>query len=201
MEHLSEFATRVTLLGRLRAAPDDPAAWSEFVEWYGRKIYAWCRAWGLQESDAQDVTQDVFVNLSVRMRDFHYDPSRSFRAWLKTLTHHAWQDYLEKQRRPGRGSGSESVMERLAAVEAQDDLAFRLGVAFDQELLKEAAARVRLRVEPRTWDAFHLLAVEGDPGAEVARRLQDEGGDRVRRPEIKVQRRSKARKSVGWSQE
>ena len=135
----SKFATRETLLGRLRAAPDDPAAWSEFVAWYGGKIYAWCRGWGLQESDAQDVTQEVFVNLSVRMHDFRYDPSRSFRAWLKTLTHHAWRDYLEKQRRPGRGSGSESAMERLAAVEAQEDLAFRLAEAFDQELLKEAA--------------------------------------------------------------
>jgi RNA polymerase sigma-70 factor (ECF subfamily) len=172
VEHPSEFATRVTLLGRLRAAPDDPAAWSEFVAWYGGKIYAWCRAWGLQESDAQDVTQEVFLNLSVRMHDFRYDPSRSFRAWLKTLTHHAWQDYLEKQRRPGRGSGSESVMERLAAVEAQEDLALRLAEAFDQEMLKEAAARVRLRVEPRTWDAFHLLAVEGRSGAEVAQQLQ-----------------------------
>jgi len=39
-------------------------------------------------------------------------------------------------------------------------------------LLKEAAARVRLRVEPRTWDAFHLLAIEGRSGAEVARRLE-----------------------------
>ena len=116
MEHPSEFATRVTLLGRLRAAPDDPAAWCEFVAWYGGKIYAWCRAWGLQEADAQDVTQEVFLNLSVRMHDFRYDPRGSFRAWLKTLTHHAWQDYLEKQRRPGRGSGSESAMECLAAV-------------------------------------------------------------------------------------
>ena len=172
MEHPSEFATRVTLLGRLRAAPDDPAAWSEFVAWYGGKIYAWCRAWGLQEADAQDVTQEVFLNLSVRMHDFRYDPRGSFRAWLKTLTHHAWRDYLEKQRRPGRGSGSESVMERLAAVAAQEDLASRLAEAFDQEVLKEAAARVRLRIEPRTWDAFNLLAIEGRSGAEVARRLR-----------------------------
>jgi RNA polymerase sigma-70 factor (ECF subfamily) len=172
MERRSEFATRVTLLGRLRAAPDDPAAWSEFVTWYGEKIYAWCRAWGLQEADAQDVTQEVFLNLSVRMQDFRYDSRGSFRAWLKTLTHHAWHDYVEKQRKLGRGSGSDSVMKRLAAVEVQDDLARRLAEAFDQELLKEAAARVRLRVEPRTWEAFHLLAIEGRSGAEVAQRLQ-----------------------------
>jgi RNA polymerase sigma-70 factor (ECF subfamily) len=153
-------------------APDDPATWAEFVEWYGRKIYAWCRAWGLQEADAQDVTQEVFLNLSVRMHDFRYDPRGSFRAWLKTLTHHAWQDYLAKQRKAGRGSGSESAIERLAAIEARDDLVRRLAEAFDQELLKEAAARVRLRVEPRTWDAFHLLAIKGRSGAEVARHLE-----------------------------
>ena len=171
MERPLESATRVTLLGRLRAAPNDPAVWSEFVAWYGRKIYAWCRAWGLQQADAQDVTQEVFLNLSARMQEFRYDPRGSFRAWLKTVTHHAWQDYLERQHRPGRGAGTESAIERLAALEARDDLARRLAEAFDEELLKEAAVRVRLRVEPRTWDAFQLLAIEGRTGAEVARQL------------------------------
>jgi RNA polymerase sigma-70 factor (ECF subfamily) len=32
-------------------------------------------------------------------------------------------------------------------------------------------ARVRERVEPGTWEAFRLTALEGLPGAEVARRL------------------------------
>ena len=32
-------------------------------------------------------------------------------------------------------------------------------------------ARVRLRVEPHTWDAFHLMVFEGLSGAEVAARL------------------------------
>ena len=163
--------TRVTLIGRLRSAPSDPVAWGEFVEWYGQKILIWCRAWGLQEADAQDVTQEVFLKLSGRMQDFKYDPQGSFRAWLKTVTHNAWQDYLCKKPQLGRGSGSDSVMERLAAIEAKDDLTRRMEDAADQELLKEAAARVRLRIEPRTWDAFHLLAVEGKSGAEAAKLL------------------------------
>ncbi len=161
-------ATRVTLLGRLRSTPNDPVAWADFVDWYGQKIYVWCRAWGLQEADAQDVTQDVFLKLSRRMQDFRYDPQSSFRAWLKTVTHHAWQDYLSKKRKPGQGSGDETTRELLAAVEARDDLARRMADAADEELLKEAAARVQLRVEPRTWKAFHLLAIEGRSGAEAA---------------------------------
>jgi RNA polymerase sigma factor (sigma-70 family) len=168
----SESGTRVTLLGRLIAAPNDPAAWTEFTEWYGRKIYFWCKAWGLQEADAQDVAQEVFLNLATRMHAFRYDPQGSFHAWLKTVTRNAWHDYLARRRKPGRGSGLDSAMERLAAIEAREDLTRRLAEAFDEELLREAAARIRLRVEPRTWDAFHLLAIEGQSGAEVAKRLE-----------------------------
>ena len=29
------------------------------------------------------------------MATFAYDPSRSFRGWLKTLTHHAWRDLVD----------------------------------------------------------------------------------------------------------
>lgn len=171
MRHPSNSDTRASLLGRLRVDPKDQAAWEEFVDWYGRKVYAWCRGWGLQESDAQEVTQEVFLNLTARMREFSYDPNRSFRAWLKTVTHNAWHDYLKKQQRPGRGRGSDTAIDVLAAIPAQDDLNRRLEEACDQELFKEASARVRLRVEPRTWTAFEMLATQGMSGAEVASHL------------------------------
>lgn len=171
MPSSSKADTRVTLLGRLRAAPDEPAVWSEFVDWYGRSIHAWCKAWGLQESDAQDVTQDVFLKLSQKMHGFCYDPNGSFRAWLKTLTRRAWQAFAERERKAGRGAGSDAAMERLATFESREDLTNRLEEAFDQELLKEASNLVRLRVEPRTWEAFELLAIQGCSGAEAAKRL------------------------------
>src|SRR5271155_1253381 len=159
--------TRITLLGRLRATPNDPAVWSEFVDWYGRNIHSWCRAWGLQESDAQDVTQEVFLSLSSKMQSFCYNNKGSFRAWLKTLTRRAWQAYAAKQRKAGRGSGDEAALEILNEVKAREDLTQRLEEAFDQELLKEASNLVQLRVEPHTWEAFHLLAVQGLSGADV----------------------------------
>jgi len=45
----------------------------------------------------------------------------------------------------------------LTAIEARDDLARRLAEAFDEESLKEAAARVRLRVDPRRDVELHLV--------------------------------------------
>jgi len=141
------------------------------VRRYGQQIYRWSRAYGLQEADAQDVTQTVLVKLTEKLRSFCYDPARSFRAYLKTLTHYAWCDFLELHKRPGAGSGDSAMVQTLQTVEARDDLVQHLNAAFDRELLEEASEQVRQRVEPHTWEAFRLTALEGLSGAEVATRL------------------------------
>lgn len=171
MDRRSDSGTRVTLLGRLRRDPTNQAIWAEFVEHYGAKIFSWCRKWKLQEADAQDVTQNVLLRLADKMRTFEYDPTRSFRAWLKTLAHHAWSDFLESRQRPGLGSGDSRVADMLHSVEARSDLVQHLESEFDRELLEEAMARVRLRVAPQTWEAFRLTALEGLSGADAAPRI------------------------------
>jgi RNA polymerase sigma factor (sigma-70 family) len=168
---LSDSLTSGTLLGRIRQVPIDPIAWSEFVRRYSRKILGWCRAWGLQEADSQDVAQTVMLGLLVKLRDFQYDSRSCFRAWLKTVTRHAWSDYLEKQRRAGQPTDDAVGLRRLASLEAREDLTRRMMEAFDEEIVNEALARVQIRVAPRTWAAFHLLAIQGFAGAEAARQL------------------------------
>jgi RNA polymerase sigma-70 factor (ECF subfamily) len=171
MREAANSETRVSLLFRLRCDPGDADAWAEFVQHYGGKVLGWCRAWHLQDADAQDVTQMVLLKLSVRMRDFPYDPDKSFRAWLKTVARHAWLALREQRGRPGGGSGDTGVLEQLHSVAAGEDLLKRLDEGFDQELLAEAVRRVRLRVEPQTWEAFRLTAEEGLSGAEASARI------------------------------
>lgn len=172
MNSASEARTSSTLLGQLRQMPANEAAWGEFVDRYGPKIYGWCRHWQLQEADAQDVTQNVLAKLAEKLRAFSYDPARSFRAWLKTVARHAWQDWLDSQKRPGTGAGDSSVLERLQTMEAREDLLKHLQNEFDHELLDEAMTRVRLRVAPHTWEAFRLMTADGCSGAEAAARLE-----------------------------
>jgi RNA polymerase sigma-70 factor (ECF subfamily) len=164
--------TRVTLLIRLRQDPTDQAGWAEFVERYGRHIYRWCRQWKLQDADAEDVTQTILLKLSQKLRAFAYDPSRSFRAWLKTVAHHAWRDFEDSRRRAWSAAGDQQVQELLLSVEAREDLEKKLEAAFDLELLETAQVRVRLRVAPHTWEAFRLMALEGLPVAVVADRVR-----------------------------
>src|SRR5262245_6530964 len=138
MARLSKSATRITLLLRLQRDPNDPVAWSEFVNHYGRKILGWCRKWHLQEADAHDVTQEVLLKLAAKMHHFVYDPSRSFRGWLKTITRHAYNDYLDSRPLSDRGSGDTAVDHLLQTAEAREDLVRHLEEEFDRELLEEA---------------------------------------------------------------
>jgi RNA polymerase sigma factor (sigma-70 family) len=164
--------TSVTLLGRLRHRPKDPAAWNDFVEQYQPKILHWCRGWGLQESDAHDVTQAVLLRLSHLMTKFAYDPRRSFRGWLKTLAHHAWRDLVSESKRSGVGTGDSQMREFFESVQARDELVQQLEDEFQRELMSKAMLRVQPRVAPRTWDAFRLTALEGLSGAAVAAQLE-----------------------------
>lgn len=155
-----------SLLAQLRYDASDEA-WEEFVEHYGRHIFGWCRRWGLQHSDAEDVTQEILLKLARKLRTFSYDPKSRFRGWLKTVAVHTWHDFVDAQKRR-RAVASDRTWELLQSMEARTDLVQKLETAFDRELLEAAKVRVRLRVAPHTWEAFRLAAIEGRPVPEVA---------------------------------
>jgi RNA polymerase sigma factor (sigma-70 family) len=164
---LSDSQTSLTLMERLRQFPRNAEAWERFVELYRPKIYGWCRVWGLQEADAEDVAQDVIAKLTQKMTHFDYDRTRCFRAWLKTITQHALSDLLTSRCRAlGDGQGP-----LISSIEARADLEKRIEDLFDRELLDLAIARVRERVAPVTWDAFRMLTFDEYSGAETSKLL------------------------------
>jgi RNA polymerase sigma-70 factor (ECF subfamily) len=170
MAERANLETSTTLLRKLGQDPTNEPAWSDFVDRYGRLIYGWCRRWGLKESDAEDVCQNVLLDLAKQMRGYVYDRNGSFRAWLRTVTYRSWCHFVADQRRAGR-SMTNPALESLCTFQAGCDFLDRLEVESNKELLEVAIARVRLRVQPRTWEAFRLTAVEDQSGAEVAEHL------------------------------
>lgn len=176
MPHDDSSATSLTLLGRLRRNANDQEAWNAFVDRYGRKVYAWCRHWGLQEVDCQDVTQNVLLELTRQMTTFEYQPTGSFRAWLKTVAYRAWCDFLSARQRAQASGDNGAVLDRLAAPAAGEDLVRKLDEECERELVDQAMVRVRLRVQPHTWQAFVLTALENRSGSEVATQLNMQVG-------------------------
>jgi RNA polymerase sigma factor (sigma-70 family) len=162
--------TSVTLMMRLGQSPADDRAWDRFVERYQPMIRAWCLRWGAQASDADDVAQEVLTKLVTAMKTFRYDPDRSFRAWLKSVTQNAWTDLAKSQRLraaadPGR------VLAIADSHDALADLEKQMEAALDRELFDLALHRVEKRVKPTTWQAFRRTVIENRPGPEVAREL------------------------------
>src|SRR5436305_2458307 len=108
--------TPASLLERLRQ-PFEPAAWERFVSLYTPLIYSWSRQVGLQESDAADLVQDVFVTLLQVLPTFTYDRQQRFRKWLRTVTLNRWR---KGRKRLGRrlANGRDELPEQMAPKEA-----------------------------------------------------------------------------------
>jgi RNA polymerase sigma factor (sigma-70 family) len=165
--------TRVSLLARLGKGNTTAAAsaWPEFVRIYGPHVIHWCRAHGLQDADVHDVSQNVLVKVWRQAGSFRYDPSKTFRGYLRRVVLSAVCDWSTQARRQPQLDSGGVVCRLLDDLPAREDLAARLEQAFDIELLDAAMEEVRQRVEPHTWTAFRMLALEHRSGAEVADQL------------------------------
>ncbi|MFM7075529.1 MAG: RNA polymerase sigma factor [Planctomycetaceae bacterium] len=163
--------TRVSLFQRIGDDPQGTVAWGDFVATYGPTVVQWCRRHGLQDADAHDVAQNVLVRFWRHAATFRYDPSQRFRAYLRRMVVTAVSDWSRSRREDRLATGACAVQEVLSSVPAREELVRRVEEVFDLELLEAAMQEVEVRVQPRTWQAFRLQAIEQVPAEEVARRL------------------------------
>ncbi len=163
-------STSPTLLGRLRD-PKDSAAWQEFQDRYGRRIRAWGRGKGLQESDASDVSQEVLLRVARLMQRFTYKPGDNFSGLLRTIWLNAWRDYVEKSARTpgarGRGEGEGNCPQELLSVPDEEFLE-QIKAEIERDELHEALDRVQPAVTERDWRLFTEVDLGGRKTAEVA---------------------------------
>ncbi len=170
MASAPELDTSTTLIRLLSESPPNQLAWNQFVARYGPLIYRWCRKWGSQQVDAEDVTQNVLLELARQMRSFAYDRKQSFRGWLHVVAYRCWCRFV-KLRIRSTAERKDVPLDGLISPEAGAHFLQLLEQESDNELLEIAAGRVRSRVATHTWEAFRLTASENLPAAEVADRL------------------------------
>jgi RNA polymerase sigma-70 factor (ECF subfamily) len=164
--------TRASLLVRLRD-PQDRAAWQQFVELYGSLVYGFARQHGLQDADAADLTQEVFLAVARSAGRWQYDAGRgSFRGWLYGVTRHKLARFLQRRRGQPQGSGDTNAHRRLdQQPDPEADLEAAWEQEFRQQLFRLAADQVREHFAPKTWQAFWRTAVLGRSAAEVGAEL------------------------------
>lgn len=167
----SDPETRLSLLVRL-SDPDDQAAWEEFSSLYFPVIYRTARFRGLQEADAMDVSQQVFVSVGKALQQRPHDPSRArFRTWLSTVTRNAAIDVLRRQNGRPRLSGDHGQDPLESIADPWDDESV-LDHEYQKELFRVAAENIRPDFADNTWNAFWMTSVNERPIEQVADELQ-----------------------------
>src|SRR5947209_4514327 len=170
-------STRASLLLRLRDSQDH-AAWMEFVTLYEPAAYRILRRHGLQDADARDVMQDLFLTVSRNID--RWDPAKdrgTFRGWLRRVARNLvinWLKHRDRRIAATGGSGLQDLLDMLPAADEPES------VEFDRELRRamfhRAAEQVRGDVQPATWRAFWETGVVGISAAEAAKKLGMEVG-------------------------
>lgn len=145
-------------LFHLLSDPGDEFAWERFVRRHQSRIRKWCRRWGSQDAEADDISQMILCKLLEQLKSFRYDPDRGkFRSWLKTITRNTW---LNLRKQPQFIHLEEAACHDWERV---------LQETWQRELFQEALARVQPQVEEDTWRIFELYVLEDRPANEISK--------------------------------
>lgn len=152
--------TSESLLFRLQPAGDgqmDQSAWEEFVRLYTPLVFYWARKTGLGTSDASDLVQDVITRVFQKLPDFCYDPSKSFRGWLRTITLNRYRE-IKRRKSSNLKFTTDSVLEKLAPVDVAETA---WDIDYARLLVAQAMQKMEPGFRPETWDAVRRVMSEG----------------------------------------
>jgi len=159
--------TNHSLISRVKNLGDG-VSWAEFLRIYQPVVYRMAKRRGLQDADADDVVQQVFVSISRSIDRWEAtDGSPPFRAWLTTVARNAVTKALT--RRPhDLATGSTSVAELLNAQPDTSELTAELVSEARHEIVLWAAEQIRSEYSAEIWDVFWRTSIDGDSIAKVS---------------------------------
>src|SRR4051812_38509981 len=96
-----------------RCLSGDDAAWEELLRQHTRRVYGICYRFTGRDTEAQDLTQDVFVRVFKALAGFR-STEGSFATWLTRLTRNLLIDHY---RRTQNERVTDSIEEQLPRVE------------------------------------------------------------------------------------
>lgn len=167
--------THLSLLVHLCDDKRRNEAWPVFAKKYGGQIYRWCRHWGAEPADAEDITQETLLAVYLRIVRYEHGGRYSFRAWLRKIAKRVWINVLERSiRNKALGAGqsveNESI-QKLISTKARDDLLHRFDDIAREEIRDLVFNRVKSRVAENTWKAYLMNDHEKQSGEEIAEKL------------------------------
>jgi RNA polymerase sigma-70 factor (ECF subfamily) len=162
----------LSLLAKVRSR--DKQAWDRLVSLYTPLVDSWCRLAYLQEADAADVRQEVFMAVTRNIAEFHRDQTTgTFRGWLRTIFRSKLNDHWKKVNKGGPvETGGSDAYRRLLQIPSPSPELLN-GAAADEEeecglLYRRAVELLLTDFEERSRRAFWAVVVDGRPPRDVA---------------------------------
>ncbi len=131
----------------------------EFIDEFKDKVVNVCFSYTNNLEDAEDVSQEVFIEVYRSFKNFKNESSLS--TWIYRIASNKSIDYLRKQKRLKRGNGRISYLEDFS----RQDFASSAGSNTDdpliQEQRKELLYNAISKLKDKQKQAFVLTQIEG----------------------------------------
>lgn len=159
--------TSQSLIARVKD-PADETAWAEFLGIYEPVVHRMARRRGMQDTDARDVAQQVFVSIARAIERWTPGDDRPpFRAWLTTIARNAITKALSRRPRDA-ATGTTSVAEALLSQPDPGATTDEIRAEARLEMVRWAIEQIRPTLTEATWDIFVRTMITGEAIADVA---------------------------------
>lgn len=156
----------VSLVARCLAGED--AAWEQLVKAYTRRVYALCYRFTSSDSEAQELSQEVFLRVFRTLKSFRVGEG-SFGVWLMRLSRNL---LIDNYRRSRQDRSTESLEDHLGALPEGRALEGRADWLLAGREASEALQGALQKLSPELREALILRDLEEMEYREIAEVLK-----------------------------
>ena len=145
----------------------EESAWEDLVRTHNRRVYAVCYRFTGKDSEAQDLTQDVFLRVFKTLKSFRSGEG-SFVVWLNRLTRNLLIDHYRRTR---ADRATDSIEDQLTQFEETTALTGRADSMLAGREASELLQAALQRLSPELRETVILRDVEELEYREIAQVL------------------------------
>ncbi len=137
-------------------ASNDPMLFEKLYDRYAKMVYNKCYGFAKSDDEAQDLTQDVFLQLFIKLRTFK--GKSKFSTWLYSFTYNFCVNYINRNKQ--RKIQDQSVQVEETEYKLTEDVP-------DESLYEMKADRLKKALEIISVEDRSLLLLKYQDGASI----------------------------------
>lgn len=137
-------------------ASNDPMLFEKLYDRYAKMVYNKCYGFAKSDDEAQDLTQDVFLQLFIKLRTFK--GKSKFSTWLYSFTYNFCVNYINRNKQ--RKIQDQSVQVEETEYKLTEDVP-------DESLYEMKADRLKKALEIISVEDKSLLLLKYQDGASI----------------------------------